>query len=261
MPRPAFEIFRVIHSLSLSRPASSSLRRPRRLSPFLHTRRPNRSCRVTPRLHLSGPVGAIFLATRTFSSFCAVLRQARLSPSSHEQTRRTSGSSAARKKISADWGLIARFVLASSSQLIRWLRNSRSAILLRLSAANALRTDRGKLRFFRRPTSSAVLACRENLSASTTCPQLVPRLGTWILSWLSRPSCMRHQRLSITQLPRCSPQPLPLDLSALANLDPWAAYPHLLVKLLRSLVHRNNAMKFRTPPLDHTCRMHQGSWT
>ena len=133
MPRPAFEIFRVIHSLSLSRPASSSLRRPRCLSPFLHTRRPNRSCRVTPRLRLSGPVGAIFLATRTFSSFCAVLRQARLSPSSHEQTRRTSGSSAARMKISADWGLIARFVLASSSQLIRWLRNSRSAILLRLS--------------------------------------------------------------------------------------------------------------------------------
>ena len=78
MPRPAFEIFRVIHSLSLSRPASSSLRRPRCLSPLLHTRRPNRSCRVTPRLHLSGPVGAIFLATRTFSSFCAVLRQARL---------------------------------------------------------------------------------------------------------------------------------------------------------------------------------------
>ena len=69
MPRPAFEIFRVIHSLSLSRPASSSLRRPRRLSPFLHTRRPNRSCRVTPRLRLSGPVGAIFLATRTFLPF------------------------------------------------------------------------------------------------------------------------------------------------------------------------------------------------
>ena len=133
--------------------------------------------------------------------------------------------------------------------------------LASFECANALHTDKSKLRFFRRPTSSAVLASREHLSASTTCPQLVPRLGTWILSWLNRSSSMRHQSLSITQLPRCSPQPLPLDLSALANLDPWAAYPHLLVKLLRSLVPRNNAMKFRTPPLDHTCRMHQGSWT
>ena len=63
------------------------------------------------------------------------LRQARLSPSSQKQTRRTSGSSVARKKISADWKLIARSVLASPSQRIRWLRNSRSAILLRLSVA------------------------------------------------------------------------------------------------------------------------------
>ena len=80
MQRPAFEIFRVIYSLSLSGPASTSLRRPTSLSPSLQARHLNRSCRVTPCLRLNGPVGVTFLATSTSSSSCAVLATSAISP-------------------------------------------------------------------------------------------------------------------------------------------------------------------------------------
>ena len=249
MPRPAFEIFRVTHSLSFSGPASSSLHRPRRLSPFLHNRRPNRSCRVTPRHRVNGPVGAIFLATMTSSSLCAVLAASAISPPPGATLTLLARTNKANLWIlgRTQEDIYAMSVLASSSQRIRWLRNSRSAILLRVSVANALRTDRGKLRF-----SDAQLHLQFWRAANIRVHQQLARN----LFRASEPGYCRGsrghracdtQRLSITQLPRCGPQPLPLDLSALSNLDAWAAYLHLLMKLLRSLVSPQQRKEVQDP--------------